>query len=262
MTIFINTRARVLVKRLFLMPVANLESPFETVHSGHTLFFDIPPPYRDSPQRSLSLLTEKGPREIRPLPQPPAHSPGSPNSVAARPAPRRRASGGCFVDLEARPRKKTQRFYVCNPSDSPISPAQPSFPSPNPHSGQSFLPIHVTPATPLPPPTPGLVQSHTNLTPPMPAPDPPSAETMPHIRTVKMHRRFGGSVSSIPASALAELRSLGEEKCLSRAMTLPVRCRGDDSDNSSNEDDDGDANEDYSWEMTRSVRLNRRISPK
>ncbi|KAJ6514565.1 hypothetical protein DFH09DRAFT_1288126 [Mycena vulgaris] len=247
------------------MPITTLESSFETVRSGDALHLDIPPPYCDSPHRNLSLRAEKKRGELRPLPPPPAH-PSTPSSVAARLTLRRRASGGCFVDLEARPAKKrAQRFYICNPSDSPISPAQPDIPSPILNS-EKLLPIHIIPPTPLPPPTPGLSQSHTaNL---MPAPYPPSSEAMPPIRTAKMHRRFGGSVGSVPASVLAELRSLGEERGLSRAMTLPSLLYAEqDSDRSSSEEDDGGAegseDENPSWVVnaTRVVRSNRRVSP-
>jgi hypothetical protein len=101
--------------------------------------------------------------------------------------------------------------------------------------------------------------------------DPASPEKMPEILSLKRHRRFGGSVGSIPASALAELRDLGEDRGLSRSMTLPVLpvCTQQDSDSSSSDGDgevsDEEEEEEYSWVMgnaTRVVRRNSRTSLK
>ncbi|KAJ7108645.1 hypothetical protein C8R44DRAFT_884692 [Mycena epipterygia] len=255
------------------MPLTMKSSPFETVRNDDALYVDIPPPYflQEGADRSLSFRAEKRRPEIRPLPQPPAHL-LTPDSASLRPLPRRRASGGFFVDLPPPPAKKTKAkartipFRVCNPgpSDSPTSPVQRS-----PHS---LLSLNIIPPTPLPPPTPGLIQSRTNLAPPLPdstAPYPPSPETN-HIRTAKMHRRFGGSVGSVPASVLAELRSIGERRPLSRSRsaTMPMAHHHteEDSDSSSSDEDGEHAEEEeYVWstgKATRGVRPTTRISLK
>ncbi|KAJ7689449.1 hypothetical protein B0H17DRAFT_1202339 [Mycena rosella] len=245
------------------MLVTDIESPSFAVRSGAApKSLDIPPPYDG--HRNLSLGAEKE-RGGRPLPQPRAKPPAL-HSTPARPAPRRRASGGFFVNLEAKAAKKNgQRFYVCNrsPADLPTSPT-----SPNPRLGQSF-PIHIVPPTPLPPPTPELVQSRTQLATLMPDPLSPE-ETMHPIQAVKKHRRFGGSVGSIPESVLAELRSIGEERDPWRTVMVPMWDTGKDSESDSSSDEDyGDAeddlDEDYSssWVMAHSTRAtSREVSPK
>ncbi|KAJ6569789.1 hypothetical protein DFH09DRAFT_1154783 [Mycena vulgaris] len=265
------------------MPVTFEVSPFETVRSEDASHLDTPPPYDDNPLLPSHSLRAEPKRPtirvgIRPLPRPPARSP-APSSAAPRPrpVPRRRASGGCFVDLPLQAKRPPQAFFVCNPSESPTSPAHPSFPSPSPRSGhgRSFFPINIIPATPLPPPTPGFRGAHSRAYLAPPTLDSPS-ETVPQIRTVKMHRRLGGSVGSVPASVLEELRSLGEERHRPRrSMTLPHLHTAKDSDSSSSdeeyqdaeldgEDEEGEEAE-YSWVMgnaTRAVRPKSRISLK
>jgi len=250
--------------------------PVEPVRrSGDPLYVQILPlPHllRDEPHRNPSVRSEPGLRpNVRPLPRPP-HPPNT-DPTPARPVPRRRASGGCFVNLAplATKPKKTPVFFVCNPSDSPTSPDYPSS-----HSAPLLpnLPINIIPATPLPPYTPGLVQSHnTNLSPPSELDSPASDDSSSHhqLRKMKMHRRFGGSVGSIPASALADLRSLGEgngpsRPFRSRSSTVHVHVSQNDSDNSSSDEDDDDNDEEaYSWVMetaTRVTRPNPRVSLK
>ncbi|KAJ7656605.1 hypothetical protein B0H17DRAFT_1098356 [Mycena rosella] len=245
------------------MPVSRIDfTPSETARSGDALHLDIPPPYNHAQYRHLTFLEKPGGRKVRPLPEPPATSPAP---TPPRPLPRRRASGGCFIDLPppvavpARRPPRAQVFYVCNPSDSPATPARHEFPSSLTLSipGQSWhLPINIIPATPLPPPTPGLMHSRTNLTPPQL--DSPS-ETMPpgELRRTKMHRRLGGSVGAVPASVLAELRTLGEERGRPRSITLP---NTEDPDKWSDEDgeDDEDAedtdDEEHSWVVGTATR--------
>ncbi|KAJ7450891.1 hypothetical protein FB451DRAFT_1566507 [Mycena latifolia] len=230
------------------MPVSDCEpSPFHlaAARNGDALHLNILSRCDDGLHPILCLGDEPARRKVRPLPRLPALSP-APAAVPAGPrhAPRRRASGGNFTHLALPSSRKPQGFYVCNPSDSPISPG---FPSPSTHSGpgQSSLPINIIPATPLPPPTPGIAPTHANLAP-------------PHIRTTKMHRRLGGSVGAIPASALAELRTLGEERGRERAMTLPMEPEHSDSSSSDGDDDDDDYAEDddeeYSWVVGKATR--------
>ncbi|KAJ6544033.1 hypothetical protein B0H19DRAFT_1169379 [Mycena capillaripes] len=217
---------------------------------GDALSVHIPSPHLFRDDRNPSIRTE--PTHPRPLPRPP--QPADAASASARPVPRRRASGGCFVHI-APPARKTTGFYVCNPSDSPISPDSPNFlTSPLLHLG-----INVVPATPLPPYTPGLHYSHTNLAPEKldsPTPDASSVETHPRLSTnSKMHRRFGRSVGSIPASALAELRSMGERNRHSRPIQV---AESDDSDSSSDEEDNEEHDEEtYSWVVEKAIRVTR-----
>ncbi|KAF7360237.1 hypothetical protein MVEN_00752500 [Mycena venus] len=250
------------------MSTANL--PLEPVHP---LSVHIPAPhlFLDSPHRNASIRTDPGRPTVRPLPRPP--HPSNTDSAGARPVPRRRVSGGCFVHLPppAVKIKKAPVFFVCNPSDSPISPNSPEFRSS--HSApllQPNLPINIIPATPMPPHTPGLVHSHTttHLAPPSKL-DSPASDSSPitihhQRRTTKMHRRFGGSVGSIPASALADLRCLGEgngpsQKPFgfpSRSNTIAVHVTKDeDSDSSSSEEDDDE--EAYSWVVETATRVTR-----
>ncbi|KAJ7666041.1 hypothetical protein DFH06DRAFT_1185712 [Mycena polygramma] len=226
---------------------------------GDALYVHIPSPhvFQDKPHRNPSVRTEPG--RPRPLPRPP--QPSSFDSPSRRPAPRRRASGGAFVH-HAPPAKKSTAFYVCNPSESPISPAQP-----NPmfaHSPLSPGLINIIPSTPLPPYTPGPRRySHTfdtKLHPPKldsPGSELSSLATQSQLPNAKMHRRFGRSVGSIPTSALEELRGLGDQNghSLPSSPSPDVEVR-DDSDGSSDEDIEGDA-EPYSWVVEKATRAAR-----
>ncbi|KAJ7101138.1 hypothetical protein C8R44DRAFT_859279 [Mycena epipterygia] len=229
-------------------------SPVETMRNGDTLVSaDILPPYTSNyllqggAGRNLSLRAEKQDHEKCPLPPP------TTNSGAMR----RRASGGFFLDVAPPAKKskpKTVVLHVCNPGpcDSPTSPVQRG-----PHS-QS---LRIIPPTPLPPPTPARTQSNTtNLTLPvlgyptpdldLPSPDPTQ------IRAAKMHRRLGGSVGSIPASVLAELRSIGE----SSPSWIATMLFDEDG---ANDEDDEDAEEKSSCSTDiDDVRRNTRISLK
>ncbi|KAJ7461779.1 hypothetical protein B0H11DRAFT_2241597 [Mycena galericulata] len=241
--------------------------PPDAVRKGDSLQVQIPSVLRerDGVHRNHSLQAAPVRPKIRPLPRPPI--PNDTLTPSARALPRRRASGGCFVNrATVPPPPRTYGFYVCNPSDSPTSPDPPQLP-PYSLTAQSTLPINIIPATPMSPPTPGIYQSHANLAPPVPLdpdrPDVSSSEPSSHIRTVKRHRRFGGSV--VPASVLAELRGMGEGNAPSRIVTLPIYSAETDSDNSSSEDDtedldDEELEEDYSWVVetaTRGVRHRR-----
>ncbi|KAJ6470588.1 hypothetical protein C8R47DRAFT_1148605 [Mycena vitilis] len=227
---------------------------------GDALYVHIPSPHvvHDNPHRNPSARREPG--RPRPLPRPP-QAPAS-NSLSTRRAPRRRASGGAFVH-HAPPAKKSTAFYVCNPSESPISPAQPSPMFANSPSSPGL--INIIPSTPLPPYTPGPRRySHTfdtKLHPPKL--DSPGSELSPlatqsQIPNAKMHRRFGRSVGSIPTSALEELRGLGDQNghSLPSSPTLDVGVR-DDSDGSSDDEDIEEDAAPYSWVMEKATRAAR-----
>ncbi|KAJ7170245.1 hypothetical protein C8R43DRAFT_981668 [Mycena crocata] len=235
----------------------------ESTPSDDALHVHIPPPYRlrdDSPYRNLSLR-----EKVRPLPRPPT-LPLNTGVNLSRPLPRRRASGGGFVNPQA---PKTTTFFVCNPSDSPISPLSPLTPGQPSMASQLGLPIHITPATPLPPPTPGLVQSKSKFLPPDldSTLDPLSpSSTTPQIPIAKRHRRFGGSVGSISPDFLAQLRSMGEENDTSQPAVNGIQ-RDDDSSSSEDDDDEDELGEeaDSSWvveKATRGVRRTDRSSLK
>ncbi|KAJ7717621.1 hypothetical protein DFH07DRAFT_340497 [Mycena maculata] len=233
------------------MPVSSTVSlPLPPQRNGDSLRLHIPEPPAYSPSPNASLPPEFLERKTRPLPSPP-----NKNLASPRPTPRRRASGGFFVYP---PPPRTERFYICNPGNSPLSPDQPQLPSP-----LAVRPsLHITPPTPLPPPTPAVFRSHINLVSPVLAPTrpdehvPPSGEPLPKVRPV--HRRFGASVGSVPDSALAELRRMGlrEGNAPARSPTLPTFSGGGDSDSdtSSDEDDAALEEEEYSWVVTEVAR--------
>ncbi|KAJ7472398.1 hypothetical protein B0H11DRAFT_2282928 [Mycena galericulata] len=245
-------------------PKNAVSSPLDTVRlNGDSLPAHLPRPHLPHRNLSLQALAATGRRQIRPLPQPPRNT----SSPGARPLPRRRVTGGCFVNVTpepAPPKPKTYGFYVCNPSDSPISP---QFPHSSLEAEKSAHPVNIIPATPLPTPTTGPnFRSHANSSPPVlpRRPEIPFSEPPSLIRTVKRHRRFGASVGSVPATALAELRGMGEGKAPSRSMAPPVSIAEKESDSSSSEDEDEDEEaldeEDYSWVVetaTRGVRPKR-----
>ncbi|KAJ7472396.1 hypothetical protein B0H11DRAFT_2237054 [Mycena galericulata] len=253
------------------MSVKNtVSSPRDTTaRNADSLQVHIPSPHllRDHPHRSLSLQATPSRRQNRPLPQPPSNS----LAPSTRPALRRRATGGCFVDAApGPPPPRTYGFYVCNPSDSPISPDEPQPPPYSRLAPEKLVapPVNIVPATPLPPPTPGLnSRSHTNSSSPLhgrPDIHPPD----PAGQSEKRRRRFGGSVGSVPFSVLEELRGMGEGNAPSRSVALSVGSAGTDSDSSSSEEDEEDVEdeepaENYSWVVetaTRGVRAKRRRS--
>ncbi|KAJ7778157.1 hypothetical protein B0H16DRAFT_879593 [Mycena metata] len=173
------------------------------------------------------------------------------------------------VNGAAAPAKKRQMFFVCNPgpNDSPISPQSPKLPHHPPRF--NALPINIVPPTPLPPRTPGLVRSKTQPAPLLvdsPTSDPSSPEVTtptPWIRTPRKHRRFGGSVGSIPADVLADLRELGDhdgrEDGLSRANTLPIPAQRERRSPVNEEDEEGlDEEEGETWEIHTATRVARR----
>ncbi|KAJ7064732.1 hypothetical protein C8F01DRAFT_1127960 [Mycena amicta] len=156
--------------------------------------------------------------EMRPLPTLPP-----PGSGVARPsAPRRRASGGNIgTPVSAAARSKTPVFFVCNrnENDSPISPAfsfqGKLFQPLSPPSKQEFpdlsrlsMVMHTIPPTPQ---TAGFViQSPTSML-PGEGITPISPAFNLRVRPKRNCRHgFGGSIGSIPANVLEELRTLGE----------------------------------------------------
>ncbi|KAF8211509.1 hypothetical protein K438DRAFT_47069 [Mycena galopus ATCC 62051] len=228
---------------------------------------DPPPLYVNIPHIHDTLappiLKEKepGPRIIRPLPRPPP--PLLDSDPARGNALRRRASGGSFIHLPPPPKKKPT-LHVCNPSDSPISPATPKLPhsAPYPYSLRS-PPINVIPPTPL---TPRLVHSPATALSPSTLLTPTtfsSRESIPDSMppSPKHRRRFGigRSVGSIPESVLADLRSAPERRGPTRANTLPLplglgRFAQSDSDSSGeDEDDEEDSDSTYTFILETAI---------
>ncbi|KAJ7031939.1 hypothetical protein C8F04DRAFT_1108666 [Mycena alexandri] len=232
-----------------MSPKAQFSKP-ENMRRTDTLVVNIPPPY--SLQDTSQLTEPEKRRVVRPLPPAPRQD----STAPTRRVPRRRASGGSFVNVNgaAAPAKKRQVFFVSNPGphDSPISPKSPKLPHPPPPRA---LPINIIPPTPLPPRTPGLVRSKTQPAPFLvdsPTTDLSSPEIttpIPWIRTPRMHRRFGGSVGSIPADVLADLRKLGD------TLPAPVESQSPVSD----DDEEGlDEEEGETWEIHTATGVARR----
>ncbi|KAJ7185733.1 hypothetical protein C8R46DRAFT_1061568 [Mycena filopes] len=218
------------------------------------LFLNIPPPY--SLHDNALLPEPEKPRVVRPLPPAPRQdSPAPPRRL-----PRRRASGGSFVHATGAPppspAKKPQVFFVANPGDSPISPYQPNFPN----SQHQPFGLNITPPTPLPPRTPGLVRSMTQPVPllnsnsAMRDPFSPEDTTAAPWRSPRKRRRFAGSVGSIPANVLADLRKLGDREDSPRADTLPVprmsESQSDDDEDDFDEEELGDT-----WVIQKATRV-------
>ncbi|KAK7061406.1 hypothetical protein R3P38DRAFT_3166380 [Favolaschia claudopus] len=227
--------------------------PSMTIRSD-PLYVNIPADLssRDPPPIYIPKYTKPAPR---PLPVPPQTS----NVDPPRPL-RRRASGGSFLSIRP-PVQKKQTFYVCNPSDSPISPNTPRAPDSALYPSQLALPtpINVIPATPLSPSMPGLVYSPASaVSPPLLTPmtnrSPPNA-IPPSLKT---RRRFGTSVTSIPQSVLADLRTVASP---TRSSTLPVlgipqsENDSDDDDPSSEFEEDEFEEEDLSFVVQTAKRV-------
>ncbi|KAJ7204814.1 hypothetical protein GGX14DRAFT_569393 [Mycena pura] len=197
-------------------------------------------PSYDSEHETITLAE---PKRLKPLPPVPFLPPRAPPSdhdldLARR---QRRASGGSLArPVVTVPRKRKPVLFVCNRNeyDSPISPMFPppfQFQALSPGSPRTSFtahaqpPIHTIPAvTPMTPFTLGFVQSPSldsewdRAFPPTP------------VSRFKQHCRYayGGSVGSIPASVLADLRRLGEGHDSSDAP-----CARDDA-SSSDEDEE------------------------
>ncbi|KAJ7634668.1 hypothetical protein FB45DRAFT_909507 [Roridomyces roridus] len=187
--------------------------------------FIVATPARPGPQRS-SCLQVRLPR-ARPLPTPP---------VPLRIVPRRRASSGAFVDEAPQPpktKKPRGRFYIVNPSESPISPSSPPFPP---------LALNVIPATPLPPPTPGVMSESW---------DPAALDSSGEKE--KRHRRLARSVSSVPDHVLAELRGMTTPL----PHEAPSIYKEPGKDESEPDDLGEEEEEEYSWVVTTATRVAR-----
>ncbi|KAJ6516257.1 hypothetical protein C8R45DRAFT_1087359 [Mycena sanguinolenta] len=217
-------------------------APRMSIHDDPPLYVSVPPPEH----RSMHALhtTEPSRRTVRPLPRPPL---GLDPAQRTLPMLQRRASGGMFIHVENPPPKKKQpTFYVCNPSDSPISPDTPRFPrSPRHSSSLRSPPINIIPPSPLSPQTPGLVhtpqsaRSQTTLITPT---SPSFLDAKPP--SPKHRRRFGKSVESIPQSVLADLRRTPEGKGPRRTNTLPLSFAQSRSDNDGlSSEDEGEVDE-------------------
>ncbi|KAJ7269729.1 hypothetical protein C8J57DRAFT_1322956 [Mycena rebaudengoi] len=208
----------------------------------------VTPLYLKSRANDGNTVVPEKDKKLRPLPK----APIEPVTQPARPARRRRLSGGSFVNP---PPAKT-RFYICNPgTSSPISP--PAYQ----HSFQHFpspLPVNIIPPTPLPPTAPEMVISSPHLSTcwgrsrcgsePFFVESPTEMpETM--CAPAKRHRRLGASVGSIPPELLAELRDIGERTAPTSEFKVLAEPEDDidsDSDSSSSDEDDDD-HEDYDW---------------
>ena len=191
-------------------------------------------PSYDSEHEAITLAEPKRPKPLPPVPALPPRPPPSDHDLdlARR---QRRASGGSLArPVVTVPRKRKPVLFVCNRNeyDSPISPV---FPPPfqfQALSPTSFTapPIHTIPAvTPMTPFTLGFVQS-PSLESEWDRAFPPTSP----VSRLKRHCRYayGGSVGSIPASVLADLRRLGEGHDSSDAP-----CARDDA-SSSDEDEE------------------------
>ncbi|KAJ7092879.1 hypothetical protein B0H15DRAFT_164487 [Mycena belliarum] len=182
----------------------DLELP-PIMHGDSPTHLDIPPPYEDldtrphGPYRSLSLDTRtSGPseRKLRALPAPPRRS----ASTAALSS----AAGLTLAPARSKPQLQPQpRFFVTNPSDSPVSPASASA---HPRAWCSF-------ATASPAPAPGDKDAPRSPVPIYITPSP--------ARAAKRNRRLGG----VPPAALTELHTLGDGHAGSTGANEPPRAR-------------------------------------